>query len=203
MLHIRTLATPAIILVMASVTLSAQSLMVGDEEGARVTAQIGHGGNGLDVAAALDSPAVGHLIRFRADVGHGAWDGINSRGGEPPVTRATGSALLFFRPPDQPPIRGYVGIGIGAYLPHRGSMHTQFGPRLTLGFEGEGYPWTIGSLSPFADVSDEFRLLCRQPSGSRMRVGCHRQSRRLPGGEPARQLTHLIETRTLQDTGRN
>lgn len=96
MLHIRTLATPAIILVMASVTLSAQSLMVGDEEGARVTAQIGHGGNGLDVAAALDSPAICHLIRFRADVGHGAWDGINSRGGEPPVTRATGSALFFF-----------------------------------------------------------------------------------------------------------
>ena len=138
------LATSVALIGAMSATASAQTLIVHHDDDARVTARIGYGGQGVDVAAAIDSRRFGESIRFRGDLGHGTWQGINSRGDEPRVTRVGASALLFFPRPAYTELEAYGGVGIGAYLPHRAGMSPQLGLRLTLGMEVAGDPWTIG-----------------------------------------------------------
>jgi hypothetical protein len=135
----------AIVTLVAS-SAAAQTITLDDERAARAGVRVGYGGKGVDWDLAIDSPRFANLIRFRADVGHGSWAGINSAGGEPDVTRVAGAALLVIRPPDdpRPVILSYVGIGIAAYVPHRAGMPTQKGKRIILGMEASVNRWDFG-----------------------------------------------------------
>jgi hypothetical protein len=124
----------------------AQTITQDDTTAARAGGRVGYGGKGIDWDLAIDSPRFMDAIRFRADVGHGHWAGINSNGGEPHVTRVAGAALVFIRNPEDPtvPLLAYVGIGVAAYLPHRAGMPRQTGKRIMLGMEVQGQRWDIG-----------------------------------------------------------
>ena len=88
------------------------------------------------------------------------------------VTRVAASALFYFAPPHQPEFPAYVGVGIGAFVPHGGGFATRTGGRLTAGMEGSGDRWTV-SLEVEADLTsgkplDRFPLKDLLPTG---RVG--------------------------------
>ena len=123
---------------------SAQTIALADYDAARAGLRVGHGGRGLDLQASVDSPRFLSLVRFRADIGHGHWLGINSNGDEPRVTRAAASALFYFAPSYRPEFPAYVGVGIGAYVPHGDGFPTRIGTRLIAGMEGSGNRWTVG-----------------------------------------------------------
>jgi hypothetical protein len=60
------------------------------------------------------------------------------------VTRVAASALFYFAPRERPEFPAYVGVGIGAFVPHGDGFTTRIGPRLTLGMEGSVDRWTVG-----------------------------------------------------------
>lgn len=132
------------ILVVITAPAAAQTISIVDPDSARAGVRVGYGGHGIDLDASVDSRRFAGLVRFRADVGHGAWVGINSEGNEPPVTRLAAAALLYFAPRDRPGLPAYVGIGIGAFLPHGEEFTTRTGTRLILGMEVSGDGWTVG-----------------------------------------------------------
>jgi hypothetical protein len=113
-------------------------------DSARAGLRVGYGGHGLDLQASVDSPRFGSLVRFRADVGHGHWVGINGEEFTPTVTRVAASALFYFAPRERPEFPAYVGVGIGAFVPHDDGFTTRIGPRLTLGMEGSVDRWMVG-----------------------------------------------------------
>jgi hypothetical protein len=113
-------------------------------DAARAGLRLGYGGRGLDLQGSVDSRRFANLVRFRADVGHGNWLGINSNGNEPRVTRAAASALFYFAPAHQPDFPAYVGVGVGAFVPHADDFPTRMGARLILGMEGYADRWTVG-----------------------------------------------------------
>ena len=134
------------ILALAASPAAAQTITLEDTTNARAGVRVGYPGKGVDWDLSIDSPRFMDAIRFRADIGHGHWSGINSNGDEPHVTRVAGAALLFIRPPDDPrtPLLGYVGIGFAAFVPHRAGMPTQKGRRILLGMEGSVNRWDFG-----------------------------------------------------------
>jgi hypothetical protein len=78
-------------------------------------------------------------------VGHGQWVGINNEENTPRVTRFAGSALLYFAGRGRPSFPTYVGVGIGAFVPHGDGFATRTGTRLTWGIERMGERWTVGA----------------------------------------------------------
>ena len=143
----RTLAAIAIVILIVATAApaGAQTIVpLPDYDAARAGLRVGYGGSGVDLQASVDSPRFGSLVRFRADAGHGHWLGINSNGNEPRVTRVAASALLYFAPAHRPEFPAYVGLGIGAFVPHGDGFPTRMGARLIAGMEGSGDRWTVG-----------------------------------------------------------
>ena len=101
----------AIVVILTSPA-AAQSISIVDHDSARAGVRVGYGGHGVDLDVSVDSRRFARLVRFRGDVGHGAWLGINSEGNEPTVTRLAASALLYVTPRDMPEFPAYIGIGI-------------------------------------------------------------------------------------------
>jgi hypothetical protein len=132
---------------------------------------VGYGGHGADLDVSVESPRFGGLIRLRADVGHGAWVGINSGGNEPRVTRVAGSALLYFAPRDMPWFPAYVGIGIGKFMPHSEDFTARMGERLILGMEVSGDDWTIGPELEFDLTRGKLDQFVRKDPLPTFRVG--------------------------------
>lgn len=122
----------------------AQTIALVNYDGARAGLRVGYGGRGLDLQTSVDSRRFLSLVRFRADVGHGHWVGINGEEFTPTVTRVAASALFYFAPRERPEFPAYVGVGIGAFVPHGDGFPTRIGPRLTLGMEGFVDRWTVG-----------------------------------------------------------
>ena len=174
----RSLAAIAIVILFITPASSAraQTITLRDYDTPRAGLRVGYGGHGLDFQASLDSPRFASLVRFRADVGHGQWLGINSEGNEPRVTRVAASALFYFSPshhgrPGRPDFPAYVGVGIGAFVPHGDGFPTRKGGRLTLGMEGSGDQWTVGlegELDFISGTLDQFSRKDLQPTA---RVG--------------------------------
>ena len=149
----------------------AQTITLANYDAARAGLRVGYGGHGLDLQASVDSPRFGSLVRFRADVGHGAWVGINNEEFAPTVTRIAASALFYFAPRDLPEFPAYVGVGIGAFVPHDDGFRTRMGTRLTLGMELTVDRWTVGpeiELDLTSGKRDQFRRTDLVPTG---RVG--------------------------------
>jgi len=142
----RTLAAIAIgvLLVAPAPPARAQTIALADHDAARAGLRVGYGGRGLDLQASVDSRRFASLVRFRADVGHGHWLGINNEENAPMVTRVAASALFYFAPPYQPEFPAYVGVGIGAFVPHGDGFPTRMGARVIAGMEGSGDRWTVG-----------------------------------------------------------
>jgi hypothetical protein len=142
----RTLAAIAIgiLFVAPAAPVSAQTIALADHDAARAGLRVGYGGRGLDLQASVDSRRFVSLVRFRADVGHGRWLGINNEEHQPTVTRVAASALFYFAPPYQPEFPAYVGVGIGAFVPHGDGFPTRRGARVIAGMEGSGDRWTVG-----------------------------------------------------------
>ena len=162
MLH-RSLASIAIVIlfVAPAAPASAQTTVtLVDYDTARAGLRVGYGGRGLDLQASIDSRRFGSLVRVRADIGHGHWLGIHGEAFAPRVTRVAASALFYFAPRDRPEFPAYVGVGLGAFVPHGDGFTTRIGPRLTLGMEGSVDRWTVGPELEF-DLSpgklDQFR----------------------------------------------
>ena len=158
------------IIVLTNATLAAQTISTIDVDAARAGVRVGYGGRGLDLDVSVDSRRFASLVRLRADVGHGAWVGINGLGNEPPVTRLAASALLYFAPRDMPELPAYVGVGIGAFLPQGDDVPDRIGKRLIIGMELSGDGWAVGpevefdlthsKLDPFVrhDLLPTFRI---------------------------------------------
>jgi hypothetical protein len=142
----RCLATIAIVIlfVAPAAPARAQTITLQNYDTPRAGLRLGHGGRGLDLQASVDSQRFGSFVRFRADVGHGHWLGINGNGNEPKVTRIAASALFYFAPSHQPDFPAYVGVGIGRFVPHGDGFPTRTGARLTAGMEGTADRWTVG-----------------------------------------------------------
>jgi hypothetical protein len=122
---------------------AAQTITVYDNSGARAGLKVGYGGHGIDWETSIDSRSFADFVRFRGFLGHGQWvDWDSAVVGR--ITRA-GAAVILMRPRIGPEdVRGYVGLGISAYLPHRVDLSTQSGLRLIIGMEGSGERWTVG-----------------------------------------------------------
>lgn len=119
-MHCRLVAMSIVVLFVAPATPAGAQTpnALADFDCARAGLRVGHGGRGLDLQASVDSPRFGSFVRFRADVGHGRWLGINGGQFEPRVTRFAASALFYFARRDVPEFPAYIGVGIGAFLPH-------------------------------------------------------------------------------------
>jgi hypothetical protein len=159
--HTLTAIAIGILFVASAAAAEAQTIVtLSDFDTARAGLRVGYGGRGLDLQASVDSPRFGSLVRFRGDIGHGHWVGINAEELGPRVTRVAASALFYFAPRDRPEFPAYVGVGIGAFVPHGDGFTTRIGPRLTLGMEGSVDRWTVGPELEF-DLSpgklDQFR----------------------------------------------
>ena len=159
----RTLATIAIgiLFVAPAAPAKAQAIVTQPDYGAaRAGLRVGYGGHGLDLQASVDSPRFGSLVRFRADIGHGAWLGINNEEFAPTVTRVAASVLFYFAPRHLPEFPAYVGAGVGAFVPHDEGYRTRVGTRVILGMELTVDRWTAGPELEF-DLSpgnlDQFR----------------------------------------------
>lgn len=122
----------------------AQTIALANYDGARAGLRVGYGGRGLDLQTSVDSRRFLSLVRFRADVGHGHWLGINAEEFAPRVTRVAASALFYFAPRHQPDFPAYVGLGIGAFVPHGDGFPTRMGARVIAGMEGSVDRWTVG-----------------------------------------------------------
>jgi len=170
----RSLAAIAIVIlfVVPVAPASAQtSVVLPNYDAARAGFRVGYGGHGVDLQASVDSPRFASLVRFRADVGHGDWVGINNEEFAPPVTRVAASALFYFSHRNQPEFPAYVGVGIGAFVPHDDGFRTRVGTRLTLGMELTVDRWTVGpelELDLTPGKLDQFRRTDLVPTG---RVG--------------------------------
>ena len=142
----RTLTAIAIgiLFVAPAASASAQTIALVNYDAARAGLRIGYGGHGLDLQASVDSRRFVSLVRFRADVGHGHWLGINNEENETRVTRLAASALFYFAPHYRPEFPAYLGVGIGAFVPHDDGFATRMGARLIAGMEGSGDRWTVG-----------------------------------------------------------
>ena len=142
----RTLATIAIgiLFVAPAATASAQTVRLVDYDAARAGLRVGYGGRGLDLQASVDSPRFLSYVRIRADVGHGAWLGINNEQFAPMVTRVAASALFYFAPSHAPELPAYLGLSVAAFVPHEEGVETRVGARLTLGMEVTLDRWTAG-----------------------------------------------------------
>jgi len=140
--------TAFVIVTACAAASSAQTITLEDTSAARAGFRIGYGGRGPDLAASFDSPRYADVVRFRAEVGVGRWtdwfESYPPAGDDPSVMRIAGAALLFFRRPDLPNLRPYVGLGISANLPLGVHMRSQRGTRLILGLEGSGERWDVG-----------------------------------------------------------
>jgi len=144
----RTLAAIAIAILIAAIAApaGAQTIVpLPDYDAARAGLRVGvgHGGR-LDLQASVDSPRFVSLVRFRADVGHGHWVGINNERFAPRVTRFAASGQLYFWRRGRPASSSYVGVGIAAFVPHGDDFATRTGKRLILGMEHSGDRWTVG-----------------------------------------------------------
>jgi len=140
-------------------------------DAARAGLRVGYGGHGLDLQASVDSPRFVNLVRFRADVGHGHWVGINNEESAPMVTRVAASALFYFAPRHQPEFPAYVGVGIGVSVPHDDRFPARVGTRLSFGMELSVDRWTVGPEVEFdltQNKLDRFRRNDLVPTG---RVG--------------------------------
>ena len=115
-----------------------------DYDTARAGLRVGYGGHGLDFQASVDSRRFVSLVRFRADVGHGHWLGINAEEFAPRVTRVAASALFYFAPRHQPELPAYVGAGIAAFVPHGDGFPARVGGRVIAGMELSVDRWTVG-----------------------------------------------------------
>ena len=115
-----------------------------DYDAARAGLRVGYGGRGLDLQASVDSPRFLSFVRFRGDVGHGHWVGINAEEIAPRVTRFGASALLYFARRGRPEFPVYVGVGMGAFVPHGEDFPARMGKRLIVGMELSGDRWTVG-----------------------------------------------------------
>ena len=143
----RTLIAIAIVILIVTTAApaGAQTIVpLPDYDAARAGLRVGYGGRGLDLQASVDSPRFVSLVRFRADVGHGHWVGINRESFAPRVTRFGASALLYFARRGLPEFPAYVGVGIGAFVPHGDDVPTRTGKRVILGMELSGDRWTVG-----------------------------------------------------------
>jgi hypothetical protein len=60
------------------------------------------------------------------------------------VTRVAAAALFYFAPRHQPEFPAYVGMGVGAFIPHGDGFPTRMGARVIAGMEGSGDRWTVG-----------------------------------------------------------
>jgi hypothetical protein len=140
-------AAAVIVMTATAAPLAAQTITAPGIESARVGIKPGYGGRGLDFDLSVDSARLA-AFRFRADVGHGHWVGINSNGNEPRVTRFAASALLFMAPRvhgrSRPEFPTYLGVGIGAYVPHGAGFAARTGVRVIAGMELSGEKWTAG-----------------------------------------------------------
>jgi hypothetical protein len=142
----RRILVPALTISLIATTAAisaAQTITVFDNSGARAGLKVGHGGHGIDWETSIDSRSFVDFVRVRGFLGHGQWvDWDSADAGR--VTRA-GAAVILMRPRlGLEDVRGYVGLGIAAYLPHRVDSRTHSGVRLILGLEGSGERWTVG-----------------------------------------------------------
>jgi hypothetical protein len=114
---------------------AAQTITVFDDSGARAGLKVGYGGHGIDWETSSDSRSFADFVRVRGFLGHGQWvDWDSANAGR--VTRA-GAAVILMRPRLGPvDVRGYVGLGIAAYLPQRVDSRTHSAARFILGMEG-------------------------------------------------------------------
>jgi hypothetical protein len=142
----RSLAIAIVVLfAAAAVPASAQTVVtLVNHDAPRAGLRIGHVGGGLDLQASVDSRRFASLVRVRADVGHGHWLGINSNGDEPRVTRLAASTLFYFAPSHKLEFPAYLGVGIGAFVPHGNGFAARMGARLIAGMEGSADRWTVG-----------------------------------------------------------
>lgn len=146
MLHHR-LTTIAIVILFVAPAAPARSqttVTLLDYDTARAGLRVGYGGRGLDLQASIDSRRFGSLVRVRADIGHGHWLGINAEEFAPRVTRLAASALFYFAPRHQPELPAYVGVGLGAFVPHDDGFPTRMGARVIAGMELSLDRWTVG-----------------------------------------------------------
>ena len=143
----RTLAAIAIVILIVAIPAPARAQTIAplpDYDAARAGLRVGYGGRGLDLQASVDSPRFISFVRFRADVGHGHWIGINNERFAPRVTRVAASAHLYFWRRNLPGFSSYVGGGIAAFVPHGDDFATRTGKRVILGMEHSGDRWTVG-----------------------------------------------------------
>ena len=145
---IRVLTALPIITSCAAVSSAQTTITLEDTSAARVGLRIGYGGRGPDFAVSVDSPRLADVLRFRADLGVGRWtdwfESYPPAGNDPSVIRMAGATLLFFRRPDLPNLRPYVGVGLSYNLPLGVDMLHQRSSRLILGLEGSGERWDVG-----------------------------------------------------------
>jgi hypothetical protein len=141
---IRILLGICALLSLTRATAAAQTITLSDPDAARAAVRVGYGGRGPDLDVSIDSPRIAGLFRFRGDIGHGHWLGINGNRDEPRVTRVAASALLFVAPRHAPDLPWFIGIGIGAFVPHGSEFRTRRGARLIIGMEGVFDRWAIG-----------------------------------------------------------
>ena len=169
----RTLAafTIGILFVVSAAPASAQTITLVDYDAARAGLRIGKGGRGPDLQASVDSPRFLSFVRFRADVGHGAWLGINKEELRPKVTRVAASALFYFAPRHAPELPAYVGVGVGVFVPHNEGYPTRVGGRLTLGMELTLDRWTAGPELEFDLTHGELDQFRREDLAPTMRMG--------------------------------
>ena len=145
---IRVLTAFLIVIAVAAPMSAQSSITLEDTSAARVGVRIGYGGRGPDLAASFDSPRYADVVRFRADLGVGRWtdwfESYPPAGNDPSVMRMAGAALLFFRRPDLPNLRPYIGVGLSYNLPLGVDMLHQRSSRVILGLEGSGERWDVG-----------------------------------------------------------